>query len=164
MFVVHLQAGMKAFREKILADTLEGKLSGFFLWPFKDGIMFINFYLIFSPKAFVAALYVDKGLRHVEVFCRVCLFPRLEVKTTFDNLIPTFLPTQSSTSHLHSWFLCVCRNATLLPTGGALRDDTKRLLIHGSFYVVVGVSFGRLVLQPRSQGFWLFSTRLAKIR
>lgn len=70
--------------------------------------MFINFYLIFSPKAFVAALYVDKGLRHVEVFCRVCLFPRLEVKTTFDNLIPTFLPSQSSTSHLHSWFLCVC--------------------------------------------------------
>lgn len=45
------KAGMKAFREKILADTLE---------------------------AFVAALYVDKGLRHVEVFCRVCLFPRLE--------------------------------------------------------------------------------------
>ena len=31
MFVVHLQAGMKAFREKILADTLEGKLSGFFI-------------------------------------------------------------------------------------------------------------------------------------
>ena len=28
----------------------------------------------------MAALYVDKGLRHVEVFCRVCLFPRLEVK------------------------------------------------------------------------------------
>jgi len=45
------QAGMKAFREKLLADILE---------------------------AFVAALYVDKGLRHVEVFCRVCLFPRLE--------------------------------------------------------------------------------------
>lgn len=85
MFVVHLQAGMKAFREKILADTLEGKLSGFFLLPFKEGIVLFNFYLIFSPKAFVAALYVDKGLRHVEVFCRVCLFPRLEVKTTFDN-------------------------------------------------------------------------------
>ena len=47
--------------------------------------MLFHFYLIFSPKAFVAALYVDKGLRHVEVFCRVCLFPRLEVKTTFDN-------------------------------------------------------------------------------
>lgn len=30
MFAVHLQVGMKAFREKILADTLEGKLSGFF--------------------------------------------------------------------------------------------------------------------------------------
>jgi len=43
--------GIKAFREKLLADILE---------------------------AFVAALYVDKGLRYVEVFCRVCLFPRLE--------------------------------------------------------------------------------------
>ncbi|KAL9988518.1 hypothetical protein ACROYT_G002973 [Oculina patagonica] len=43
--------GVKAFREKLLADILE---------------------------AFVAALYVDKGLRYVEVFCRVCLFPRLE--------------------------------------------------------------------------------------
>lgn len=45
------QAEVKGFREKLLADVLE---------------------------AFVAALYVDKGLRHVEVFCRVCLFPRLE--------------------------------------------------------------------------------------
>jgi len=42
---------MKVFREKLLADILE---------------------------AFVAALYVDKGLKHVEVLCRVCLFPRLE--------------------------------------------------------------------------------------
>lgn len=56
-----------------------------FLLPFKEGIVLFNFYPIFSPKAFVAALYVDKGLRHVEVFCRVCLFPRLEVKTTFGN-------------------------------------------------------------------------------
>ena len=39
------------------------------------------FFLILSVEAFVAALYVDKGLRHVEVFCRVCLFPRLEVRT-----------------------------------------------------------------------------------
>ncbi|KAJ7372321.1 hypothetical protein OS493_019765 [Desmophyllum pertusum] len=46
--------GIKAFREKLLADILE---------------------------AFVAALYVDKGLRYVEMFCRVCLFPRLEGKT-----------------------------------------------------------------------------------
>lgn len=37
--------------------------------------------LIWSVEAFVAALYVDKGLRYVELFCRVCLFPRLEVKT-----------------------------------------------------------------------------------
>lgn len=43
--------GMKSFREKLLADILE---------------------------AFVAALYVDKGLRYVETFCYVCLFPRLE--------------------------------------------------------------------------------------
>ena len=42
---------------------------------------------VFFFEAFVAALYVDKGLRHVEVFCRVCLFPRLEVKTTFDYLV-----------------------------------------------------------------------------
>ena len=38
MFVVHLQAGMKAFREKILADTLEGKVKCF-LWPWKEGIV-----------------------------------------------------------------------------------------------------------------------------
>ena len=37
MFVVHLQVGMKAFREKILADTLEGTVKCFFLLPFKDG-------------------------------------------------------------------------------------------------------------------------------
>ncbi|PFX26504.1 Ribonuclease 3 [Stylophora pistillata] len=43
--------GMNSYREKLLADILE---------------------------AFVAALYVDKGLRYVETFCHVCLFPRLE--------------------------------------------------------------------------------------
>ena len=112
----------------------------------------INLNLTFSPKAFVAALYVDKGLRHVEVFCRVCLFPRLEVKTTFDNLTPTFLPTElSHPLVMYTADFCMCHNATLLPTGRALRDDTKRLLTHGSFYVCVGVSFGHLVLQPRSQ-------------
>lgn len=42
---------MNSYREKLLADILE---------------------------AFVAALYVDKGLRYVETFCHVCLFPRLE--------------------------------------------------------------------------------------
>lgn len=31
----------------------------------------------------MAALYVDKGLKHVEVLCRVCLFPRLEVRFTY---------------------------------------------------------------------------------
>ena len=35
MFVVHLQAGMKAFREKILADTLEGKVKCFFYYLLK---------------------------------------------------------------------------------------------------------------------------------
>ena len=32
MFVVHLQVGMKAFREKILADTLEGTVKCFFFF------------------------------------------------------------------------------------------------------------------------------------
>lgn len=87
MFVVHLQVGMKAFREKILADTLEGTVKCFFYCLLKTVnkrryFVRFNAYLIFSSKAFVAALYVDKGIRHVEVFCRVCLFPRLEVKTT----------------------------------------------------------------------------------
>jgi len=39
-----------------------------------------NFIVLFL--AFVAALYVDKGLKHVEVLCRVCLFPRLEVRVS----------------------------------------------------------------------------------
>ena len=41
MFVVHLQAGMKAFREKILADTLEGKLSGFFYCLLKTVLCYL---------------------------------------------------------------------------------------------------------------------------
>ena len=40
----------------------------------------VNFIVLFL--AFVAALYVDKGLKHVEVLCRVCLFPRLEVRVS----------------------------------------------------------------------------------
>ncbi|XP_048587082.1 ribonuclease 3 isoform X3 [Nematostella vectensis] len=43
--------GVKNVREKMLADVLE---------------------------ALIAAVFVDKGLRHVEVFCRVCFFSRLE--------------------------------------------------------------------------------------
>lgn len=46
MFVVHLQAGMKAFREKILADTLEGKLSGFFYCLLKTVLCHVIFILI----------------------------------------------------------------------------------------------------------------------
>ena len=45
---------------------------------------------ILSVEAFVAALYVDKGLRHVEVFCRVCLFPRLEVKTALHHFSSSY--------------------------------------------------------------------------
>lgn len=46
MFVVHLQAGMKAFREKILADTLEGKLiSGFFYCLLKTVLCYLIFIL-----------------------------------------------------------------------------------------------------------------------
>ena len=45
MFVVHLQAGMKAFREKILADTLEGKLSGFFYCLLKKVLCYLIFVL-----------------------------------------------------------------------------------------------------------------------
>ena len=45
-----------------------------------ETIDYLTCVLVLSIEAFVAALYVDKGLRHVEVFCRVCLFPRLEVK------------------------------------------------------------------------------------
>ena len=40
--------------------------------------LFLHYFLFFLI-AFVAALYVDKGLRYVETFCYVCLFPRLEV-------------------------------------------------------------------------------------
>ena len=88
---------MKSFREKLLADILEGNIQDIF---FQTRRHFINScrnnkqFIIFlitdvlcfiCYTAFVAALYVDKGLRHVEVFCRVCLFPRLEVKTSLDH-------------------------------------------------------------------------------
>ena len=73
--------GMKSFREKLLADILEGKLfSDLF-----NKVLFQSFLTLLSCFfkkffiAFVAALYVDKGLRYVETFCYVCLFPRLEV-------------------------------------------------------------------------------------
>ena len=57
----------------------------------------------------MAALYVDKGIRHVEVFCRVCLFPRLEVKTTLIILIPAFLPTElSHPLVMYTAGFCVC--------------------------------------------------------
>ncbi|EDO32746.1 predicted protein, partial [Nematostella vectensis] len=46
-----INTGPTNVREKMLADVLE---------------------------ALIAAVFVDKGLRHVEVFCRVCFFSRLE--------------------------------------------------------------------------------------
>ena len=71
--------------------------------------MLFNFHLIFSPEAFVAALYVDKGLRHVEVFCRVCLFPRLEVKQLLIILIPAYDSFQlSHPLVIYTAGFCVC--------------------------------------------------------
>lgn len=70
--------GMKSFREKLLADILEGKLFSdlFNKVLFQSFLTLLSFFFFL---AFVAALYVDKGLRYVETFCYVCLFPRLEV-------------------------------------------------------------------------------------
>lgn len=69
--------------------------------------------LVLSFEAFVAALYVDKGLRHVEVFCRVCLFPRLEVKTL--SLVCTF-PIQEPLWQFFAWILVTLSPYCLLVT------------------------------------------------
>lgn len=73
--------GMKSFREKLLADILEGKLFSdlFNKVLFQSFLTLLSCFFKFFFIAFVAALYVDKGLRYVETFCYVCLFPRLEV-------------------------------------------------------------------------------------
>ena len=80
---------MKSFREKLLADILEGKLfSDLF-----NKVLFQSFLTLLSCFfknffiAFVAALYVDKGLRYVETFCYVCLFPRLEVNKLSSHVL-----------------------------------------------------------------------------
>lgn len=72
---------MKSFREKLLADILEGKLFSdlFNKVLFQSFITLLSCFFLIFFIAFVAALYVDKGLRYVETFCYVCLFPRLEV-------------------------------------------------------------------------------------
>lgn len=31
-------------------------------------------------ESFIAALFIDKGIKHAEVFCQVCLFPKLAVR------------------------------------------------------------------------------------
>ena len=36
-------------------------------------------------ESFVAALYLDKGIKYVEAFMEVCFFPRLKVMTYFDT-------------------------------------------------------------------------------
>lgn len=73
--------GMKSFREKLLADILEGKLFSdlFNKVLFQSFLTLLSCFFLIFFIAFVAALYVDKGLRYVETFCYVCLFPRLEV-------------------------------------------------------------------------------------
>ena len=72
---------MKSFREKLLADILEGKLFSdlFNKVLFQSFLTLLSCFFLIFLIAFVAALYVDKGLRYVETFCYVCLFPRLEV-------------------------------------------------------------------------------------
>lgn len=36
---------------------------------------------LFSPPAFIAALYIDKDLEYVHTFMNVCFFPRLKVRS-----------------------------------------------------------------------------------
>lgn len=102
----------------------------------------INLNLTFSPKAFVAALYVDKGLRHVEVFCRVCLFPRLEVKTTFDNLTPTFLPTELShplVMYTADFCMCVITQRSSLQEGRCVTTQRDYLPTGPSTFALVSL-------------------------
>lgn len=46
-------------------------------WILCSAASICDYFCIFI--AFLAALFVDKGIEPVEVFCKVCLFPRLRV-------------------------------------------------------------------------------------
>ena len=37
-------------------------------------------------ESFITALYLDKGMNHVETFCQICLFPKLSVSPASPSL------------------------------------------------------------------------------
>ena len=96
-------------------------------------------------ESFVAALYLDKGIKHVEGLMEVCFFPRLKVKTSNVRLVQSFNQLDQSGQNPGPWVACCQHCVHILFSSGKCSDVKIYLRFTQCLALIMALDKSRII-------------------